>query len=76
MCTFCIINLMGGKKRKGSLVVSAPQQEQSVGPSLPLALAAPPPPFSFGPSPGQHGGRQDRLRPAAALALESGFSPP
>lgn len=52
--------------KKDSLVVSAPQQEQSVGPSLPLALAAPPPPFSFGPSPGQHGGRPDRLRPAAA----------
>lgn len=73
MWTLCDINVM---EKKDSPVVFAPQQEQSVGPSLPLALAALPPPFSFGPSPGQHGGRPDRLRPAAALALGSGFSPP
>lgn len=61
---------------KDLLVVSAPQQEQSVEPSPPLAFAAPPPPFSFGLSPGQHGGRPDRPHPAAALALGSGSSPP
>lgn len=61
---------------KDLLVVSAPQQEQSVEPSPPLAFAVPPPPFSFGLSPGQHGGRPDRPHPAAALALGSGSSPP
>lgn len=66
-----IINLM-----INSLFVSVPQQEQSVGPSPPLAVSAPPPPFSFGPSPGRHGGRPDRPHPAAALALGSGSSPP
>lgn len=59
-----------------SLYASAPLQEQSVGLSLPVALAAPAPLFSFGPSPGRHGGRPNRPHPAVALALASGSSPP
>lgn len=59
-----------------SLYASAPLQEPSVELSLPVALAAPAPLFSFGPSPGRHGGRPNRPHPAVALALVSGSSPP
>lgn len=68
-------SLISINAKQDSLVVSALQQEHSVGPSPPLASSAPAPPFSFVPSPGRHGAKPDRPHPAAALALGSGSSP-